>query len=75
MISEKTTISEINKFIKKVKKNKIQRYEQIQIMQNVTKNLYKGEYTAFQFWDMKNPLHIKNMKEMGKSIKSFLGFK
>ena len=44
-------------------------------MQNVTKNLYKGEYTAFQFWDMKNPLHIKNMKEMGKSIKSFLGFK
>ena len=75
LISEKTTISEINKFIKKVKKNKIQRYEQIQIMQNVTKNLYKGEYTAFQFWDMKNPLHIKNMKEMGKSIKSFLGFK
>lgn len=75
LISEKTTISEINKFIKKVKKNKIHRYEQKQIMQNVTKNLYKGEYTAFQFCDMKNPIHINNMKEMGKSIKSFVGFK
>jgi len=75
LISEKTSISEIKKFIKKVKNNKIHKHEQIKIMKNVTKNLYKGEYTAFQFWDIRNPVHINNMKEIGKSIKSFVGFK